>query len=101
VNTLPILLDAVMDFSHHDLKAQFEASDAECGVNAAAEFLGIHSADPRIVLASCKDSLLQALGTLTCHKSGVRALERTSDHSPHPRACADQFEPLPVPPERR
>ncbi|XP_065723172.2 E3 ubiquitin-protein ligase RNF123 [Drosophila suzukii] len=78
VNTLPILLDAVMDFSHHDLKAQFEASDAECGVNAAAEFLGIHSADPRIVLASCKDSLLQALGTLTCHKSGVRALERTS-----------------------
>lgn len=81
VNTLPILLDAVMDFSHHDLKAQFEASDAECSVNAAAEFLGIHSADPRIVLASCKDSLLQALGTLTCHKSGVRALERTSKRS--------------------
>ncbi|XP_017110333.1 E3 ubiquitin-protein ligase RNF123 [Drosophila elegans] len=84
VNTLPILLDAVMDFSHHDLKAQFEASDAECGVNSAAEFLGIHSADPRIVLASCKDSMLQALGTLTCHKSGVRALERTSKRA---QAC--------------
>ncbi|XP_020813353.1 E3 ubiquitin-protein ligase RNF123 isoform X1 [Drosophila serrata] len=81
VNTLPILLDAVMDFSHHDLRTQFEASDAECGVNSAAEFLGQHSADPRIVLASCKDSLLQALGTLTCHKSGVRALERTSKRS--------------------
>ncbi|KAH8236558.1 hypothetical protein KR026_005614 [Drosophila bipectinata] len=81
VNTLPILLDAVMDFSHHDLRAQFEGSDAECAVNAAAEFLGLHSADPRIVLASCKDSLLQALGTLTCHKSGVRALERTSKRS--------------------
>lgn len=84
VNTLPILLDAVMDFCHHDLRAQFEGSDSECAVNAAAEFLGLHSADPRIVLASCKDSLLQALGTLTCHKSGVRALERTSKRS---QAC--------------
>jgi len=28
VNTLPILLDAVMDFSHHDLKAQFEGRHA-------------------------------------------------------------------------
>ncbi|XP_034661955.1 E3 ubiquitin-protein ligase RNF123 [Drosophila subobscura] len=81
VNTLPILLDAVMDFSHHDMKAQFEATDSECAVTSAAEFLGVHSADPRIVLASCKDSLLQALGTLTCHKAGVRALERSSRKS--------------------
>ncbi|XP_017143160.1 E3 ubiquitin-protein ligase RNF123 [Drosophila miranda] len=81
VNTLPILLDAVMDFSHHDMKAQFEATDSDCAVTSAAEFLGVHSADPRIVLASCKDSLLQALGTLTCHKSGVRALERSSRRS--------------------
>ncbi|XP_030375899.1 E3 ubiquitin-protein ligase RNF123 [Scaptodrosophila lebanonensis] len=78
LNTLPILLDAVMDFTHHDLRAQFEVTDAECSINAAAEFLALHSADSRIVLASCKDSLLQALGTLTCHKSGVRALERSS-----------------------
>lgn len=68
INTLPILLDTVMDFSHHDVRVQFEVSDSECSVNAAAEFLAMHSADSRIVLASCKDSLLQALGTLTCHK---------------------------------
>lgn len=67
-----------MDFSHHDIRAQFELTEAECSINAAAEFLAMHSADGRIVLASCKDSLLQALGTLTCHKSGVRALERSS-----------------------
>lgn len=78
INTLPILLDTVMDFSHHDIRAQFELTEAECSINAAAEFLAMHSADGRIVLASCKDSLLQALGTLTCHKSGVRALERSS-----------------------
>ncbi|TDG39653.1 hypothetical protein AWZ03_013926 [Drosophila navojoa] len=78
INTLPILLDSVMDFSHHDMCTQFEVSDAECSLNSAAEFLAIHSADSRIVLASCKDSLLQALGTLTCHKAGVRALERSS-----------------------
>ncbi|XP_060645573.1 E3 ubiquitin-protein ligase RNF123 [Drosophila nasuta] len=78
VNTLPILLDTVMDFSHHDIRAQFEMLDAECSVNAAAEFLAMHSADSRIVLASCKDSLLQALGTLTCHRGGIRALERAS-----------------------
>lgn len=100
INILPILLDTVMDFSHHDLHVQFELtgicciepclagflnfmfnsiifSDAECAVNVSAEFLGLHSADPRIILASCKDSLLQALGTLTCHKTGVRSLERS------------------------
>ncbi|EDW84144.1 uncharacterized protein Dwil_GK13978 [Drosophila willistoni] len=81
VNTLPILLDAVMDFSHHDMNAQFDQTLAECSINAAAEFLGLHSADARIVLASCKDSMLQALGTLTCHKVGVRALERCSRRS--------------------
>ncbi|XP_017466845.1 PREDICTED: E3 ubiquitin-protein ligase RNF123 [Rhagoletis zephyria] len=81
INILPILLDTVMDFSHHDLHVQFELSDAECAVNASAEFLGLHSADPRIILASCKDSLLQALGTLTCHKTGVRALEQSPKKS--------------------
>ncbi|XP_011189510.2 E3 ubiquitin-protein ligase RNF123 [Zeugodacus cucurbitae] len=81
VNILPILLDTVMDFSHHDLHVQFEIADAECAINLSAEFLGLHSADPRIILASCKDSLLQALGTLTCHKAGVRALERAPKKS--------------------
>uniref|UniRef100_W8AXB6 RING-type E3 ubiquitin transferase n=1 Tax=Ceratitis capitata TaxID=7213 RepID=W8AXB6_CERCA len=81
INILPILLDTVMDFSHHDLHVQFEITDAECAVNAAAEFLSLHSADARIILASCKDSLLQALGTLTCHKAGIRALERSPKKS--------------------
>lgn len=30
------------------------------------------------MLASCKDSLLQALGTLTCHQAGIEALENCS-----------------------
>lgn len=65
-----------MDFSNHDLVVQFEVQDSECVINMVADFLSVHSADPRIILASCKDSLLQALGTLTCHKSGIKALER-------------------------
>ncbi|XP_061398037.1 E3 ubiquitin-protein ligase RNF123 [Musca vetustissima] len=76
INILPILLDTVMDFSNHDLVVQFEMQDSEGVINAVANFLSLHSADPRIVLASCKDSLLQALGTLTCHKAGIQALER-------------------------
>ncbi|XP_013113066.2 E3 ubiquitin-protein ligase RNF123 isoform X2 [Stomoxys calcitrans] len=76
INILPILLDTVMDFSNHDLLVQFEIQDSECVIDAVANFLSIHSADSRIVLASCKDSLLQALGTLTCHKAGIQALER-------------------------
>lgn len=47
----------------------------------AAEFLGLHSADPRVILASCKDSLLQAIGTLICHESGIKSLERASSSS--------------------
>uniref|UniRef100_A0A1A9W1K7 RING-type E3 ubiquitin transferase n=1 Tax=Glossina brevipalpis TaxID=37001 RepID=A0A1A9W1K7_9MUSC len=77
VNILPILLDTVMDFSNHDLLFQFEVNDSECVLNIMADFLSVHSADPRIILASCKDSLLQALGTLTCHKPGIKALEKS------------------------
>lgn len=77
INILPILLDTVMDFSNHDLLFQFEVSDSECVLNMIADFLSVHSADPRIILASCKDSLLQALGTLTCHKPGIKALEKS------------------------
>lgn len=45
---------------------------------SAAEFLCSKAANSRIVLASCRDALLQALGTLTCHEAGIRALERCS-----------------------
>lgn len=44
-------------------------------INLAADFLSSQASNPRIVLASCKDALLQALGTLTCHEAGIYALE--------------------------
>lgn len=81
INVLPILLDTVLDFSFHDIAVQHELKSSEVIVSMAAEFLAKHSADPRIVFASCKDALLQALGTLTCHEIGIRALERTTHAS--------------------
>lgn len=44
-------------------------------INLAAEFLSPALSNPRVVLASCKDALLQALGTLTCHEAGIHGLE--------------------------
>lgn len=81
VNILPILLDTVLDFSYHDLKDQYDLTEALDIVQAAATFLSEHSADARVVLASCKDSLLQALGTLTCHQAGIQALENCSSQN--------------------
>lgn len=81
VNILPILLDTILDFSHHDLAKQYNLTASRPIIKLAAEFLSAHSADPRIILASCKDAMLQALGTLTCHEAGVIALERCSSVS--------------------
>lgn len=81
VNVLPILLDTVLDFSFHDISVQHDLKSSEELVAMAAEFLAKHSADPRVVVASSKDALLQALGTLTCHAPGIRALERTTASS--------------------
>lgn len=78
VNILPIMLDTCLDFGHHDLAREYSQSDVLDTVHIGAEFLASHAADLRIVLASCKDSLLQALGTLTCHAVGVRQLEAIS-----------------------
>ncbi|GAB0094919.1 E3 ubiquitin-protein ligase RNF123 [Sergentomyia squamirostris] len=78
INVLPILLDTVLDFSFHDMNLQHDFADYMDVVTIAAEFLASHSTDPRVVLASCKDALLQALGTITCHEVGIRALEKTS-----------------------
>lgn len=47
-------------------------------IQSAADFLSSQAANTRVVLASCKDALLQALGTLTCHEAGVQALENCS-----------------------
>lgn len=38
-------------------------------------------ADQRVIIASCKDALIQALGTLTCHESGIKSLENSPDRS--------------------
>lgn len=81
INVLPILLDTVLDFSFHDIAVQHDLKSSEMIVAMAAEFLAKHSADTRVVFASCKDALLQALGTLTCHEMGIRALERTTTAS--------------------
>lgn len=78
INVLPILLDTVLDFSFHDMSVQHDLKASDEIVAMAAEFLAKHSADSRVVLASCKDALLQALGTVTCHEAGIKALERTS-----------------------
>lgn len=53
---------------------------ADCShiIRSAAEFLCSKAANSRVILASCKDALLQALGTLTCHEAGIRALENCS-----------------------
>lgn len=95
-----------MDFSFHDLNIQnnlsgkirnfqsfspkrwqnfsktasFSIQYADCThiIGSAAEFLCSKAANSRVILASCKDALLQALGTLTCHEAGIRALERCS-----------------------
>ncbi|XP_055849939.1 E3 ubiquitin-protein ligase RNF123 isoform X2 [Episyrphus balteatus] len=85
INILPILLDTVLDFSFHDLSLQFDISDASEEISLAGAFLSEHSADPRIILASCKDSLLQALGTLICHEAGIRALEAS------PKRCQESL----------
>lgn len=97
-----------MDFSFHDLNIQNDLSgkieifiqcDTSSEVNSvfkevfflplysvdcvhiigsAAEFLCSKAANSRVILASCKDALLQAVGTLTCHEAGIRALESCS-----------------------
>lgn len=90
-----------MDFSFHDLnvqndlsgnitieiihfnfekmfQCQFTFTDCSQMIASAAEFLCSKAANSRVVLASCKDALLQALGTLTCHEAGIRALESCS-----------------------
>lgn len=56
----------------------FVLTDCSYIVTSAAEFLCSRAANSRVVLASCKDALLQALGTLTCHEAGIRALESCS-----------------------
>jgi Kip1 ubiquitination-promoting complex protein 1 len=81
INILPILLDTVLDFSFHDTGVQHNLSGSADLVNAAGEFLGTHLADPRVVLASCKDSMIQAIGALTCHQKGIQALEQASEKS--------------------
>lgn len=92
VNVLPILLDTILDFSHHDLCPQYDLSDSAEIIEAAAEFLAAHSADQRIVLASCKDAMLQALGTLTCHADGVLALQRCTSQRTFVQALLRPYE---------
>ncbi|XP_058814876.1 E3 ubiquitin-protein ligase RNF123 [Topomyia yanbarensis] len=81
VNVVPVLLDTILDFSFHDTALQHDLSADSSLINAAAEFLAQHLADSRVILASCKDALIQALGSLTCHEAGIRSLEQASPKS--------------------
>lgn len=81
VTVLPLLLDTILDFSFHDSGIQHDLKKDEKLIDEAAEFLSSHLADSRVVIASCKDALIQALGTLTCHQSGLTALEGCSEES--------------------
>lgn len=77
LNVLPNLLDTCLDFGHHDLAVQYEQSAGlDVALRVGTEFLAECVADDRILLASCKDAMLHALGTLTCHAGGVRQLEQ-------------------------
>lgn len=76
---LPLLLDTILDFSFHDSGIQNDLSANLDLIDMASEFLSKHLADPRVIVASCKDALIQALGTLVCHESGMRSLENCSE----------------------
>ncbi|XP_035776187.1 E3 ubiquitin-protein ligase RNF123-like [Anopheles albimanus] len=78
INVTPILLDTVLDFSFHDTAIQHDLTADTSLIQSAANFLARHLADGRVILASCKDALIQALGSLTCHEAGIRALENAS-----------------------
>uniref|UniRef100_A0A182Q7E1 RING-type E3 ubiquitin transferase n=1 Tax=Anopheles farauti TaxID=69004 RepID=A0A182Q7E1_9DIPT len=78
VNVTPILLDTVLDFSFHDTAIQHDLAGDAPLIRSAANFLAKHLADSRVILASCKDALIQAIGSLTCHETGIRALEEAA-----------------------
>ncbi|XP_058056698.1 E3 ubiquitin-protein ligase RNF123 [Anopheles bellator] len=75
VNVTPFLLDTVLDFSFHDTALQHDLTADRPLIQTAANVLARHLGDGRVVQASCKDALIQALGSLTCHEAGIRALE--------------------------
>lgn len=81
LTVLPQLLDTILDFSFHDSGLQHDLSSSQDLIDMSAEFLSSHLADSRVIVASCKDALIQALGTLTCHEAGVKALENSSEES--------------------
>lgn len=81
VTVLPLLLDTILDFSFHDSGLQHNLMECQDLIDMSAEFLSSHLADSRVIIASCKDALIQALGTLTCHEIGVKALEGCSEES--------------------
>ncbi|KAL7041272.1 hypothetical protein ACKWTF_000697 [Chironomus riparius] len=81
ITVLPLLLDTILDFSFHDSGLQHGLVENQDLLDMSAEFLSSHLADSRVIIASCKDALIQALGTLTCHQSGIKALENCSEES--------------------
>lgn len=81
INIIPLLLDAILDFSFHDVQDQYNHTSELPLLKKTANFLAMHIADGRIVLAACKDAIIQSLGTLACHKMGMQALEQIDPNS--------------------
>lgn len=77
----PLLLDALLDFCFHDIQEQYDLSDMFFNMQKTAELFSNLVIDSRIILAACKDSTLQVLGRLVCHKQGVQALESIKETS--------------------
>lgn len=75
INVTPLLLDTILDFSFHDVQEQYELSDVRDILKQVAAFYSIQLTDTHIVLAACKDAVIQTLGLLACHKDGIEAFE--------------------------
>lgn len=72
---MPMLLDTVMDFSFYDIQEQYDLTNIEKLLEMSSNFLARNVSDSRIILASCKDALIQSLGVLACHERGIIFLE--------------------------
>lgn len=81
ITVMPLLLDTILDFSFHDTGLQHDLSGCQDLLEISSEFLSSHLADSRVIIASCKDALIQALGNLTFHEAGIKALENCSEES--------------------
>lgn len=76
INITPQLLDTLLDLSFHDIQEQYDLEDIFIELKKSASVFAPLLLDFRIVIAACKDAIIETLGILACHKNGVQALEQ-------------------------